>query len=491
MSGPGPAAGVRVVRRQPRGAPPDERASRRSRRAGGAGSRATRHRPRPRGGDDGLPSTICVTPVDGAHSPSAARPGSRRTSARRRSTGSLWNRGSRCAFCRRRTRPRRSRRGCPRPSSVPPCSGPASSPGGGTRSFSLSWSLLCGSWRCACSPRTGADTPLRHAGLAVAARRGRQRRRVVADHPGMARTGRARPLRLRAIDRRAWADARPAAGGERRVLDRARPGRSTRRGPTPSSASATRSRHGSRSDERRYFDAPRRDAESEDDGGGYLTSTSSHLPGYYSLVSAAYLLADSQSTFSQLALMRLVSALLAGVTALCAFATVLELLPGRRALAAAAGLLLAFQPMVAFMFGVVNNDAGVNAAAALLVFLLIRGLRRGPSIGWGIALGLTLVALPAMKATGAALYPAAAVALLGMVWRRHGRADLPGYGALAGVGSCGVRRPAASRLARRASGGAGRRAAARAPVGRSTTCWIVRRSSSPTRGRCFFRVSGS
>ena len=34
--------------------------------------------------------------------------------------------------------------------------------------------------------------------------------------------------------------------------------------------------------------------------------------------------------------------------------------------------------MFAFMFGVVNNDTGVNAAAALLVFLLVRGLRRGP-----------------------------------------------------------------------------------------------------------------
>jgi Predicted membrane protein (DUF2142) len=186
-------------------------------------------------------------------------------------------------------------------------------------------------------------------------------------------------------------------------------------------------------DERRYQARADPGAGAEDNGGGYLVSTSSHLPGYYALVSAGYLLGDSGSTFTELALMRLISALLAGVAAACAFATVLELLPGRRGFAAAAGLLVAFQPMVAFMFGVVNNDAGVNAVAALLVYLLVRGLRRGPSVGWGIALGLTLVALPAMKATGAALYPAAAVALLGMLWRRHGRADLPGYGAFAGT----------------------------------------------------------
>ena len=49
----------------------------------------------------------------------------------------------------------------------------------------------------------------------------------------------------------------------------------------------------------------------EDDGGGYLFSTSSHLPGYYLLTVPAYAVADSQDTFSELTAMRLVSALLA------------------------------------------------------------------------------------------------------------------------------------------------------------------------------------
>jgi hypothetical protein len=51
----------------------------------------------------------------------------------------------------------------------------------------------------------------------------------------------------------------------------------------------------------------------------------------------------------------------------------------------------------------------------------------------GVALGLTLALLPAMKATGTALYPAVAVGIVGMVWRRHARADLIAYGVLAGV----------------------------------------------------------
>jgi 4-amino-4-deoxy-L-arabinose transferase-like glycosyltransferase len=148
-------------------------------------------------------------------------------------------------------------------------------------------------------------------------------------------------------------------------------------------------------------------------------------------VSLGYLAGGSDHPFTQLWLMRLVSALLAGIAAACAYATVRELLPRRREFAVAAGLIVAFQPMVAFMFGVVNNDAGVNAFAALFIYLLVRGLRRGPTVGWGMALAATAVALPAMKATGVALYPAAGVALAGMLWRYHSRASVPGYAALA------------------------------------------------------------
>jgi 4-amino-4-deoxy-L-arabinose transferase-like glycosyltransferase len=186
-------------------------------------------------------------------------------------------------------------------------------------------------------------------------------------------------------------------------------------------------------DEAHYRSRLARTPGREHDGGGFLYATSSHLPGYYLLTLPAYALADSQSTFSELTAMRLVSALLGAVAAMCAFLTVRELAPRREWLAVAAGVLVAFHPMLAFMFGVVNNDAAVNAGAALLVFLLVRGLRRGLSVPLAIALGATLALLPAMKATGAALYPAALVGIAGMVWRRRSTADLRGYGVLAGV----------------------------------------------------------
>lgn len=170
-----------------------------------------------------------------------------------------------------------------------------------------------------------------------------------------------------------------------------------------------------------------------DDGGGFSFEVSPHGPGYYALTAPAYLAAHGQSTFSQLTLMRLVSALLAAVTAACAFLTVLELVPRQQWVAAVAGLLVAFQPQFSFISGTVNNDNGVNAAAALLIFLLIRGLRRGPTARLGAAIGAALVAVHVTKGTGAALYPAALVGITGMTWRYGLRAHISAYGALVAV----------------------------------------------------------
>jgi 4-amino-4-deoxy-L-arabinose transferase-like glycosyltransferase len=183
-------------------------------------------------------------------------------------------------------------------------------------------------------------------------------------------------------------------------------------------------------DERAWAARERREDPVRDNGGGYQ-STSTHSPLYYSLVTPPYLLLGGQSIFSRITAMRMVSALLGALTALFAFALVLELLPRRPFLAVAAGLLVAFQPMFSFMSGAINNDMGVNAAAAALLFLLMRGLRRGLTVPLAAAIGVTLVVAPLAKGTALALYPAAALALGGMLWRRRSRADLPAYATLA------------------------------------------------------------
>src|SRR5205814_6113656 len=58
---------------------------------------------------------------------------------------------------------------------------------------------------------------------------------------------------------------------------------------------------------------------------------------------------------------------------------------------------------------------------AVLLYLLIRGLRRGPTVPVMAGIGAMLAIAPLMKGTGVELYPAAAVGVLGMLWRWRGR----------------------------------------------------------------------
>jgi hypothetical protein len=165
-------------------------------------------------------------------------------------------------------------------------------------------------------------------------------------------------------------------------------------------------------------------------GGGYSTSAT-HGPLYYLALSPGYLLARRGSTFAQLTWMRLTSALLGALAVLFAFLLARELAPERPWLGVLAALLVTYEPMYGFVSGAVNNDVGVNAAAAAVAYLLVRALRHGLTIPWGFATGLLLVATPLIKETGLSLYPVAALALLGALWLRHSRTDLLGWVGLA------------------------------------------------------------
>jgi hypothetical protein len=165
-------------------------------------------------------------------------------------------------------------------------------------------------------------------------------------------------------------------------------------------------------------------------GGGYTTSAV-HGPLYYLALSPAYLLTRHASIFSQLTLMRIVSALLGALVVLFTFLLARELAPRRPWLAVLAALLVAYEPMYGFVSAIVNNDVGVNAAAAALELLLLRMLRRGITIPWGLLTGALLIALPIVKGTGLSLYPVAGLVFAATLWRHHSRADLRGWLALA------------------------------------------------------------
>jgi 4-amino-4-deoxy-L-arabinose transferase-like glycosyltransferase len=167
-----------------------------------------------------------------------------------------------------------------------------------------------------------------------------------------------------------------------------------------------------------------------DDGGGFAVATSAHSPLYYALAAPAYLTMSGSSLPSQLTAVRLMSSALGALVALFAFLIVRELVPRERWAAVAAGLLVSFQPMFGFISGAVNNDNGVNAAAAAIAYLLIRGLRRGLTLHVGLALGTALAVAPVFKGTGYFLYPVAVLGVAGMLLRGRNRPTLLAVGAV-------------------------------------------------------------
>jgi len=165
------------------------------------------------------------------------------------------------------------------------------------------------------------------------------------------------------------------------------------------------------------------------DGGGFTTSAA-HGPVYYAALVPAYAATRNASIWSQLTLQRIMSALIGSLAALFTFLAAREILPRPRIFAVAAGLLVAYQPMFTFISGAVNNDVGINAAAAATVFMLMRMLRRGASPGLLCGLGVLLGLLPVIKGTGYELYPIAAIAAIGALLRFRDRRALVSVGLL-------------------------------------------------------------
>jgi 4-amino-4-deoxy-L-arabinose transferase-like glycosyltransferase len=120
----------------------------------------------------------------------------------------------------------------------------------------------------------------------------------------------------------------------------------------------------------------------------------SEPPLYYALQSIPLALSSSGSILDQLELMRLLSALFAGLTAMFAYLFVREALPRMRWAWSIGGLGVACAPLLGFMSGAVNPDAMFYAVSTAGFFALARGFRRGLTlrlaacIGGVIALGL-------------------------------------------------------------------------------------------------------
>ncbi len=110
-------------------------------------------------------------------------------------------------------------------------------------------------------------------------------------------------------------------------------------------------------------------------------------PLYYALEAVPYDLARGGTLLDRLALMRLMSALFAGLTALFTFLFVREALPGAPWSWSVAGLAVALAPQLGFICGSVNPDAMLIAVSAASFYVLARAFRRGFGARAAIAIG--------------------------------------------------------------------------------------------------------
>ncbi len=153
-------------------------------------------------------------------------------------------------------------------------------------------------------------------------------------------------------------------------------------------------------------------------------------PLYYALELIPYELGSGGTVLDRIQLMRLLSALMAGLTALCTFMFVRELLPGAPWAWTVGGLAIGLTPMLGFMSGGVTPEAMLYAVSAAAFFCLARTFRLGltPKRASAIAAVVVLGVLTKLNFVG--FLPGIAFGLIVLVRRLQGRARLQVYRAL-------------------------------------------------------------
>ncbi len=170
-------------------------------------------------------------------------------------------------------------------------------------------------------------------------------------------------------------------------------------------------------------------------GAGVATS---QPPLYYALQSIPYRLASSGNLLERLALMRLLSTLMAGLTALFAYLFLREALPGSPWAWTVGGLAVALFPLVGFMSGAVNPDSMLCAVSAALFYCLARAFRRGFSTQMAVAIGVLTAVGFLTKLNFLGLVPGVALALAILTRRAVRSEGRAAYRSLALAGAIGA-----------------------------------------------------
>lgn len=154
-------------------------------------------------------------------------------------------------------------------------------------------------------------------------------------------------------------------------------------------------------------------------GPGAAGVAASEPPLYYALDSIPYDLGSSGTLLDRLELMRLLSALMAGVTALFVFLFVRECLPGVPWAWTVGGLAAAITPLLGFTSGAVTPEAMIYAISAAIFFCLARAFRRGLTRKRALALGTLMAVGFLTKLTFIGLAPGVVLGLVFLGMHRN------------------------------------------------------------------------
>jgi 4-amino-4-deoxy-L-arabinose transferase-like glycosyltransferase len=152
-------------------------------------------------------------------------------------------------------------------------------------------------------------------------------------------------------------------------------------------------------------------------GPGGAGVAASEPPLYYALAGIPYELGSEGSILERLALMRLLSALLAGITALFVYLFLREALPRVPWAWTVGGVGVALAPLLGFASSTVNPDALLFTISAAVFYCLARAFRRGLTTPLALIVGCLTAAGLATKLNFVGMAPGVAIGLIFLSWR--------------------------------------------------------------------------
>jgi hypothetical protein len=158
-------------------------------------------------------------------------------------------------------------------------------------------------------------------------------------------------------------------------------------------------------------------------GAGGAGVAAAEPPLYYSLETVPYYLGSGGTLLDQLELMRLLSALLGGLTALFTFLFVREALPRVPWAWTVGGLAAALSPLLGFTSGAMTPDSMLFTVSAAIFYCLARAFRRGFTRRIAVAIGALTAVGFLTKLNFIGLAPGVMLGLLLLAFRaaRHGQ----------------------------------------------------------------------